>query len=251
MEIVVVGLFLALLAPAVALADDGLCRAQTIENTRVTICTIDPASDDLVIVWKGEGGRPYRSFDNLSAALDATQHSLRFAMNGGMYDTDYAPIGLYVEDGVELEPVNTFVSTKRPAPNFYKKPNGIFFIGDEGAGVLETSRYIAERPSARYATQSGPMLLIDGQIHPIFIPGSSDRQRRNGVGVDAKGLVHFVISERAVNFHDFAQIFQQLGCANALYLDGGSAPGLYAPELRRNDWPGHGGFGPIIAVVGK
>jgi uncharacterized protein YigE (DUF2233 family) len=73
---------------------------------------------------------------------------------------------------------------------------------------------------------------------------------RDGVGVCGKGEVKFAITEERVNFHDFARFFRDgLGCENALFLDGGSAPGLYAPELERNDAPGHGGYGPIIAVV--
>ena len=40
-----------------------------------------------------------------------------------------------------------------------------------------------------------------------------------------------------------------LRCNNALFLDAGEALGLYAPELGRNDPSGHGGYGPIIAVV--
>ena len=94
------------------------------------------------------------------------------------------------------------------------------------------------------------MLVIDGDIHPAFIVGSTDRKPRNGVGVSSPTEVHFVITEGRVNFHDFARFFRdRLGCDDALFLDGGSAPALYAPELDRNDSPGHGGFGPIIGVV--
>ena len=94
------------------------------------------------------------------------------------------------------------------------------------------------------------MLVIDGKIHPAFIVTPPTASTRNGVGVTSPTQVHFVITEGRVNFYDFARFFRdRLGCANALFLDGGSAPGLYAPELGRNDAPGHGGYGPIIAVV--
>jgi uncharacterized protein YigE (DUF2233 family) len=94
------------------------------------------------------------------------------------------------------------------------------------------------------------MLVIDGDLHPAFIPGSSFRQPRNGVGVCSPDMVQFALSEDAVNFHDFGRFFRdRLGCQNALFLDGGSAPGLYAPELGRDDPPGHGGYGPIIGAV--
>lgn len=238
--------------PVTVHAEEALCAPQTFEDTRYTVCTIDLARDDLRIAWRDAAGAPYRSFQRLEKALSDAGATLRFAMNGGMYDTDFAPIGLYIEDGVERAPPNTNSSTKRPEPNFYKKPNGIFWFGKGNAGVLETSRYLDTRPDAAFATQSGPLLVIDGALHPMFIEGSRDRQRRNGVGVDGSGHVQFVISEDPVNFHDFARFFRDgLGCRDALYLDGGSAPALHAPELGRSDWPGHGGFGPIIAVVGK
>ena len=137
-----------------------------------------------------------------------------------------------------------------PVPNFYKKPNGVFYIGDGEAGVMETGRFLEAVPKARFATQSGPLLVIDGQLHPAFIEGSSDRRRRNGVGMTSPTTVHFAISQGRVNFHDFARFFRDgLGSDNALFLDGGSAPGLYSPGLGRNDSPGHGGYGPIIGAV--
>jgi uncharacterized protein YigE (DUF2233 family) len=94
------------------------------------------------------------------------------------------------------------------------------------------------------------MLVIDGAIHPAFIVGSTDRKPRNGVGVSSPTEVHLVLTKGWVNFHEFARFFRDgLGCNNALFLDGGAAPGLYAPELGRNAAPAHGGYGPIIAVV--
>jgi len=117
-------------------------------------------------------------------------------------------------------------------------------------GIVETERFLADRPDVKFATQSGPMLVIDGAIHPAFIVDSNDRKPRNGVGVSSQTEVHFVITKGRVNFYEFARFVRDgLGCRNALYLDGGEAPGLYAPELGRNDTPGHGGYGPIITVV--
>ena len=169
-----------------------------------------------------------------------------------MYRTDFGPVGLYIENGRELAPANTTTLTGKPSqiPNFYKKPNGVFYLGNIEAGVLETGRFLAERPNAKFATQSGPMLVIDGAIHPAFIVASTDRKPRNGVGVSSPTEVHFVLANGWVNFHEFARFFRDgLGCNDTLFLDGGVASGLYAPELVRNDVPGHGGYGPIIAAV--
>jgi uncharacterized protein YigE (DUF2233 family) len=228
------------------------CRSETFEETSYTVCSFDLPAADMRIVWKDAAGKTYGAFSELGAALQETGDTLAFAMNGGMYEDDFSPVGLLTIDGEELARANTRTLDIKPLPNFYKKPNGIFYLGEGKAGVMETKRYIAEKPAATYATQSGPLLVIDGKINSIFIPGSTDRKPRNGVGVSSPTEVHFAISDGAVNFHDFARLFREkLGCDDALFLDGGSAPALYAPELQRDDPAGHGGFGPIIAVVGK
>jgi uncharacterized protein YigE (DUF2233 family) len=228
------------------------CRTQSFGAESYIVCSFDLTRENIRTYWLRDNGTPYRTFAALAKDLESKGRSLRFAMNGGMYRDDLRPVGLYIENGRELTRANTTTLTGAPGqiPNFYKKPNGVFFIGDGTAGIRETSRFLAERPSASFATQSGPMLVIDRAIHPSFIAGSSDRKPRNGVGVSSGTRVHFVISRGWVNFHEFARFFRdRLGCNNALFLDGGMASGLYAPELRRDDAPGHGGYGPIIAVI--
>jgi uncharacterized protein YigE (DUF2233 family) len=242
---------IAIAVSASAVAADP-CRSETFEAASYTVCSFALPATDMRIVWKDEAGRTFTAFSTLAATLAAKGETLAFAMNSGMYEDDFSAVGLLIIDGKELAPANTKTLSPdiRPVPNFYKKPNGIFYLGDGKAGVLETARYIAEKPPATYATQSGPLLVIGGEINSIFIPNSSDRKPRNGVGVSSPTEIHFAISDGAVNFHDFARFFRdRLGCADALFLDGGSAPALYAPALHRDDPPGHGGFGPIIAVV--
>jgi uncharacterized protein YigE (DUF2233 family) len=245
----------ALLALACVGASSGAlaaCRSEAFEGVGLTVCTIDLTADRLAMFWRSDDGQPYATFDALAAGLENEGRRLTFAMNAGMYDDDLSPIGLYVEEGRELVAANTTSVAGEGAavPNFYKKPNGIFYVGDGTAGVMETGAFLEQRPAVRFATQSGPMLLVGGEIHPAFIEGSTDRKRRDGVCASTPTKVQLAISEDGVNFHDFARFFRDvLGCKDALFLDGGSAPGLYAPELGRDDAPGHGGYGPIIAVT--
>jgi uncharacterized protein YigE (DUF2233 family) len=230
------------------------CRSESFRGASYIVCSFDLARDDVRIHWRDGDSRPYRTFAAVAADLRTRGQSLRFAMNGGMYHDNFRPVGLYIENGRELARANTATRTGTPAqiPNFYKKPNGVFWIGDGKAGILETERFLADRPGAKFATQSGPMLVINAAIHPAFIVNSTYRKPRNGVGVSSPTRVHFVITVGWVSFYEFARFFRDgLGCDNALFLDGGEASGLYAPELGRNDAPGHGGYGPIITVVEK
>jgi uncharacterized protein YigE (DUF2233 family) len=240
------------LASVSAAASAEPCRDETFRSARYIVCTFDPAKDDLRLYWRGPDGQPLRTFNGLAQALDERGKTLVFAMNGGMYERDLSPVGLHIENGRLLSKADTKTVTGRPSqiPNFYKKPNGVFYLGEGGAGVLETGRFLKARPPARFATQSGPMLVIDGAIHPAFIVKSKDLKPRNGVGVSDDGKVQLAMTRGRVSFYEFARFFRDgLGTENALFLDGGTAPGLYAPELRRNDPPSHGGYGPIIAVV--
>lgn len=219
------------------------CVSETYEDNDYTICRFDLRKEPLALFNLGKDGQPYGSFSALDAALKEQGKTLAFAMNAGMYDKDLRPIGLYVEGGLQQKRIN-----RRDGPgNFHLKPNGVFYIAGTTAGVLETEAYIRAAPKADYATQSGPMLVIDGNIHPKFTIDGTSRQRRNGVGVVDANTVVFAISDGYVNFHSFARLFRDhLKCRNALFLDG-AISSLYAPELGRSD--GFVALGPIVGLA--
>ncbi len=228
------------------------CQPISFENTKYLLCTLEKGKAGLRLFWQHEDGKPYQYFSRVAKAVEAEGHVLAFAMNAGMYLDDYAPMGLYIENGAEKRAPNRqkAENLKGPIPNFYKKPNGVFYFDDKGAGILTTDEFLKQRPRPRFATQSGPMLVIRNQLHPAFIEGSTDRTRRSGVGVCAGGKIHFAISEDPVNFYDFARLFRDhLKCPDALFLDGGQGTGIYEPSLGRNDISWHGGFGPIVGLV--
>src|SRR5271165_5319012 len=232
------------LAPGVS---EGLaaaaCAPKSFDNARFTVCTFDPRRDDLRLFWKGADGRPYGSLGALADALRAEGQRLIFAMNAGMFAEDQSPVGLYIENRLKLHDADT----RGGATNFHMKPNGVFWVGDGVAGVTETSRFLANPPTARFATQSGPMLVVDGRIHPKIKPGGASEKIRNGVGACNGDAVVFAIADEPVNFDTFARLFRDgLGCPNALFLDG-SVSSLYAPELNRDDELGP--IGPIAGVV--
>lgn len=220
---------------------EAACRDMLFEAASYTVCEVS-AQDDLRLFQAGRDGA-FGSFVAVDDALAEQGLRLDFAMNAGMFHHDLAPVGLYIENGVQT----AGLVTQAGPGNFGLLPNGVFCIGD-GFRVIESLTYQTEAPTCRYATQSGPMLVIHGALHPKFLADSDSVYLRNGVGVSADGQrAVFAISNEAVNFHSFARLFRDgLGLPEALYLDG-SISRLYAPGLRRHD----GGFpmGPIVGVV--
>ncbi len=228
-----------LLLPLPAVADG--CRDMDFDGLPYTVCEV-AAVEDLRLFQSGPDG-VLGSFSAVNDLLAAEGKTLGFAMNAGMYHPDRTPVGLYVEGGVAQTPLVT-----RDGPgNFGLLPNGVFCVGDTFR-VIESLAFKAEAPACRYATQSGPMLVINGKLHPKFLPDSDSYYVRNGVGVSADGRrAVFAISNRAVNFHSFARLFRDgLGLPDALYFDG-SISRLYAPGLGRSDL----GFsmGPMVGTV--
>lgn len=231
----------ALGAPAAAVE----CRDVTFRGDVFTLCEVDATKQELrLFLTDPATSRPLGSFENVEAQLEAKGERLAFAMNAGMYHADRSPVGHYVEAGEERSPV---ISSEGPG-NFGLLPNGVFCITDRSARVIETRRFLRERPKCEYASQSGPMLVIDGALHPRFLKDSDSTYIRNGVGTSQDGrTAYFVISRASVNFYSFGTFFRDaLKVPQALYFDGNISR-LYAPEAGRND----GGFpmGPIVGVV--
>ncbi|WP_373506115.1 phosphodiester glycosidase family protein [Aestuariivirga sp.] len=235
-------LALVLVLLSVSLARAG-CAQESFEGNSYAVCRFDLRQDRLQLFSLDANGQPYGSFSALADALEDRGQLLAFAMNAGMYDDGLKPIGLYVERGKQAKKIN-----RRDGPgNFHLKPNGVFYIKGDKGGVMETEAFLKSGIRPDHASQSGPMLVIDGAIHPKFSEDGQSRQRRNGVGSPDGHTLVFVISESWVNFHSFARLFRnRLGCKNALFLDG-SISSIYAPELGRRD--GFFPLGPIVALV--
>ena len=239
-------LALALLLGAVAgQAAAENCRDENFQGNSYSVCEVDLSTDTLGLFLYDADGAPYGYFNTLDKALNEAGKTLGFAMNAGMYHDDRAPVGYYLENGKELQRV---ISSDGPG-NFGLLPNGVLCLGDARADVIETKRFIRDAPKCKSATQSGPMLVIDGKLHPKFLKDGTSRYVRNGVGTSADGkTAYFAISNSVVNFYDFGVFFRDhLKLPNALYFDGNISR-MRAPDLGRNDL-GFSPLGPIIGVV--
>jgi uncharacterized protein YigE (DUF2233 family) len=233
--------------PSPTLAADKVpCRPVTHEGVRYTVCDVDLARHDIRLFWKNSAGEPYGSLSALPRSQGGATRPLLFATNAGMFHADLRPVGLYVEAGRPLVAANT----RKGPGNFHLKPNGVFYVAGGRAGVMETAAFLRSGIKPDIATQSGPMLVIDGHLHPLFVRATTSAKHRNGIGTTDGRTVHVAITEDAVSFAAFGTLFRDsLKCRNALFLDGGSVPTLYAPGLGRsgNLLP----MGPMLGVYAK
>ena len=215
------------------------CHQQTFEGSRFTVCDNKGGRLQLFAASKAEA--PLRSFAEVARQVDVKQ--VAFAMNAGMFDEAGRPIGLARVSGTETHKINT----RDGGGNFHLKPNGVFMVTCGGRPAIFPSDSIPQfRCAPRLSTQSGPMLVIAGKLHPKFDPDGTSRLIRNGVGVTADGEASFVISNDPVSFGKLARFFRdQLHTPDALYLDG-VVSSLWDPANYRMDR--HAPLGPIIVA---
>ena len=218
---------------------DSPCRIELFEGSRFTLC--DPGKGKLRLIAAARTETPLRSFAEVMAQVPVGE--VAFAMNAGMFDEAGRPIGLAVVDGRQIHAINI----RDGGGNFHLMPNGAFLIRRDGSAAITTSEQFAPSPDIRFATQSGPMLVIDGQIHPRFDDDGQSRFIRNGVGIGPGGKPLFVISNEVVSFGKLARFFRDgLHAKNALYFDG-SVSSLWDPAAGRMD--AGVPLGPIVVAM--
>ena len=173
---------LSLAVPAAANAEP--CRTRSFSAASYLVCSFDLTRDDLRTYWRRDDGKAYRTFAALAEDLEEKGKSLRFAMNGGMYRDDFRPVGLYVENNRELAPANTTTLAGAPSqiPNFYKKPNGVFYLGANEAGIRAVSLARGQmrsspRSQGRCSSSTGRFTPLSSSVPPIASRGMASACR--------------------------------------------------------------------------
>lgn len=216
-------------APANVEGPLSACSQKLFEGSRLTVC--DPGKGKLELVAAARDEAPVRQFADLERQLGRRGEDVAFAMNAGMYDDHGRPIGLAIVDGKQKHAINR----NKGGGNFHLMPNGVFQVRNDGRAEIVTSKSWRPSPTIRFASQSGPMLVIDGKLHPAFEPDGTARYVRNGVGIAPDGHALFVISEGPVSFGKFARFFRDgLKARNALFFDG-AVSALWDPANGRRD----------------
>ena len=201
------------IAPSLQSAE---ARAQGVSAQNFRTFVVDPSRHQISLHWKNEQGHPFRSLKAVKQALSDQGKTVLAVMNAGIYDKQYRPLGLHVEGGRVLRKLDQ----RRGGGNFYLKPNGVFYIGKNGAAI---SRTVDFKPldDIELSTQSGPLLFDQNGVHPAFVKNSRHKHYRNAIGVRADGHVVFTMSTKPVTFWQLAHFLRDKEkCTAGLYLDG-------------------------------
>lgn len=232
-------------SPSASIASqvESACRSVIFENTPLTDCIAIPERHRIATALAGPDGN-FRSLAEFAKSRDPK--TIAFAVNAGMFDEAGDPIGYFVEGGDRKKELNT----AKGEGNFHMQPNGVFF-GTGDAWQIRTGKdfleNVGERPD--FGTQSGPMLVVGGKLHPEIRADGPSRTIRNAVGIDEEGRAHFVISAAPISFGKLARFYRdELKVKNALYLDG-SVSQLWNPATERID--GGAPIGPILVIERK
>ncbi len=212
------------------------------ETRNILFYKVNGNKNKVEMFWRNEKNEPFKNVENLKKWLNLNNKELIFGVNGGMYLQNNEPLGLYIEKGE----IKKQIDTANGEGNFYVKPNGIFYIlKNKIAVVCQTSQFSCN-DSVVFATQSGPMLVIENKIHPSFNKKSTNEQVRNGVGILPNNDILFAMATKPINFYNFAKFFKNKGCKNALYLDG-YVSRTYLPEKQWKQTDGN--FAVIIGLT--
>jgi uncharacterized protein YigE (DUF2233 family) len=222
------------------------CATRLFEGAHFTICPFDAHKHDFRLAFTASDGWPLRHLPALARDIGEERNRVRFAMNAGMYDRTGKPLGLFVENGKQVRALNTDAG----AGNFFLKPGGIFSLGYDNVIRIDTTEIFQRRKAKpRFATQSGPMLVIKGKLHPAITQDGASRHFRNGVGIENGDKAWFVISDDRISLGKFARFFRDdLHCRDALFLDG-AVSSLWFPGGGRMD--SHYALGPMLLVSNR
>ncbi len=224
-----------------------------IDNRKYQLFVADTSHHKVRLHLFKKDGKNYFTLGAVLSALAGEKAEAQMITNAGMFTPAFEPEGLFV-DGHSAKAFALDTGSSLSAANFYLKPNGVFYMDSMGVFHVETtdqfiSHYKPGIPRLKMATQSGPMLVIDGKIHPQFKPLSANLNVRSGVGVISGQKIVFALALDQVNFYDFASFFKDFfNCQDALYLDGAISQ-MYLRDLAPRVTGGH--FGPIISVSKK
>jgi len=184
------------------------------DNTDTVIITsVDPARIQLQIGYQPTNPMTMIQWQKATGA--------KVLMNGGYFDSNDQPEGLLVSNG------QVFGTS-------YQGFGGMLSVDEQGnisLRSLSEQPYDPDTDQLAQATQSSPMLVIDGKRTQFEANAAS--QRRSIVATDTQGRLLFIASpDAAFSLDEIADLLasSDLSIKDALNLDGGASTGLYVGD---------------------
>ena len=187
-------IFLALtLLPLFAVAADDCALSDP--TLTVQAYTVNPQTERVKMYWQKANGEAWGTLHALLADINS-QGQVQMAMNGGIYDESYAPLGLYIENGQQKVALNLASGEG----NFFIRPGGVFYVAGDKVGIVRLDAFKTSK-EIQFAVQSGPMLMensvtfrklslfcnnllalyVEGQLMPFSVPLRVDATVTAGV----------------------------------------------------------------------
>lgn len=156
------------------------CEHVVREGQTYDVCRFpNDGSLNVKTYWRDTNGNPYGTLLRFSQKVP----NLIYAGNGSASQSDLTPAGLFISDSKALVPA-VKNDDKDGLGNIFILPNGVFWVDDKGrAFVATTEDYVASQAKPVSANQSGPMLVIHGEISKRLDPKGTSLKTRNSVCV--------------------------------------------------------------------
>ena len=141
----------------------------------------------------------------------------------GFYDNGGNHVGLLQIEGKEFFGVD--LGTKGNG-NFYLAPNGVFSFDSSTKRITESNAYSTNRYKSKNSIQSGPLLIVNGELHPKLNLFSLNKHGRSAIcSIPQNGQIYtlFITALDPVNMYTFSMVLKQrFNCDYALLVGSGN-----------------------------
>ncbi|STJ31938.1 protein [Escherichia coli] len=169
------------LLPLFAVAADDCALSDP--TLTVQAYTVNPQTERVKMYWQKANGEAWGTLHALLADMNS---QVQMAMNGGIYDESYAPLGLYIENGQQKVALNLASGEG----NFFIRPGGVFYVAGDKVGIVRLDAFKTSK-EIQFAVQSGPMLMENSVINPRIHPNVASRKFVTVLGLINMGMPCF------------------------------------------------------------
>ncbi len=156
----------------------------------------------------------------------------------GFYDNGGNHIGLLQKEGQQISGIDIASSGKG---NFYLVPNGVLSFDSLTIQITESKEYNTRTLQEENSIQSGPLLIMNGKLHPklnLFSPNKHGRSAICTITQNNERFILFVTALDPVNMYTFSVLIKQrFNCDFALLVGSGNTCTNFSPSRSSCDIP--------------